>query len=255
MAQPTDLPCLYVYAITASETALPVDCPGVGDENARVRALHRDGLAAVVSPLTARPRARRRDLRAHQEVLAVLAARGPVLPMRFGVIAPDEQSVLAELGAEREARLASLERLTGKAEWNVKGVPDPDALPNLLREDAELRALRESTRRRPGYEASVRLGEAVAAGLQHRAEQAASKVLSALRPLAAESCEGREVGGGALNASFLVAHEAEADFRAAAGRLAAEQAGRIVLTVTGPLPCYSFVSSQFTGVTPVGASS
>ncbi|MGB8939218.1 MAG: GvpL/GvpF family gas vesicle protein [Streptomyces sp.] len=250
-SDPTDPRGLYVYAIAAPGTAAHAErCRAVGDEGAVVSVLSRDGLAAVVSAVSGRPRARRRDLSAHQDVLCALAENGPLLPMRFGVIAPDERTVLAGLDAARADHLAALERLAGRAEWNVKGVPVPEALPDLLREDASLRALRETTRRRPGYEANVRLGEAVAAGLQRRAERAAAEVVTELRPLAAELRGGRDVAGGVLNASFLVPCAAESAFRRAAYALATRYQGRIALTLTGPLPCYSFVTAE---AVPAGA--
>lgn len=242
---------LYVYAITTPGTAAHARrSRAVGDEDAVVSVLSQDGLAAVVSRVAGRPRARRRDLSAHQDVLGVLARHGSVLPMRFGVIAPDEETVLAGLDAAREAHLAALARLEGKAEWNLKGESVPEALPDLLREDGGLRALLDTTRRRPGYEANVRLGEAVAGALQRRAEQAAVDVVAELRPLAAETREGRESAQGAMNVSFLVPRSAETDFREAVGRLAGRCRGRIALTLTGPLPCYSFVSAD---AVPVGA--
>ncbi|MGW0908817.1 GvpL/GvpF family gas vesicle protein [Streptomyces sp. NPDC002853] len=251
MPTPPGPPGLYVYAITAPEHAAHArSCRAVGDENAVVSVLGRDGLAAVVSRVAGRPRARRRDLSAHQDVLAELARRGPVLPMRFGVIAPDEETVLTGLDSAREAHLATLTRLEGKAEWNLKGESVPEALPDVLREDAGLRALRETTRRRPGYEANVRLGEAVAGALQRRAEQAAADVLAELRPLAAETREGRESAGGIMNVSFLVPRSAETAFRKAVDLLATRCRGRITLTLTGPLPCYSFVTAE---AVPAGA--
>ncbi|WP_343245209.1 GvpL/GvpF family gas vesicle protein [Streptomyces sp. SID14478] len=234
-----------MYAITEPETAEHARrCQAVGDHAAPVTVLVEGDLAAVVSPAAEKPRARRRDLRAHQDVLSALLAHGPVLPMRFGVIAPDEGSVRAEMGAQREQHRSALERLAGKAEWNVKGESVPEALPDLLREDAGLRALRASTRLRPGYEANVRLGEAVAAGLQRRAEEAAREVVSELSALATEVRAGGALTGGALNSSFLVAHGAEAAFRQAVHALAERHRGRIALTVTGPLPCYSFVTGE-----------
>ncbi|MFC8124841.1 GvpL/GvpF family gas vesicle protein [Streptomyces sp. NPDC057302] len=251
MPTPPDAYSLYVYAIAASDTAAHAKrCRAVGDENAVVSLLSQGGLAAVVSSVSGRPRARRRDLSAHQDVLRALAANGPVLPMRFGVIAPDAETVLTGLDSARTAHLDALERLAGKAEWNLKGASVPEALPDLMREDANLRALRESTRRRPGYEANVSLGQAVAAGLQRRAEQAAAEVVAQLRPLAAELSEGRDIAGGALNASFLVPHAAETAFRRAVDTLAARHQGRIALTLTGPLPCYSFVAAE---AVPTGA--
>ncbi|MFJ4713899.1 GvpL/GvpF family gas vesicle protein [Streptomyces sp. NPDC088785] len=245
MPAPPARSSLYVYALTDPATAGHARrCPAVGDQGASVTVLVQDDLAAVVSPAAERPRARRRDLRAHQDVLNALLAHGPVLPMRFGMIAADEEAVRADMSARRAQNLSALARVAGRAEWNVKGESVPEALPELLREDAGLRALRASTRQRPGYEADVRLGQAIAAALQRRAEAAARDVVAHLDALAVDVRVGGAVAGGALNSSFLVAQSDEAPFRRAVQALAERHRGRIALTVTGPLPCYSFVGGD-----------
>ena len=92
----------YVYGISASShPALPAGMAGVGDPPVTVRVLKEQGLAAVVSDAPEGLRPKRRDLLAHQNVLAEAGAAGCVLPMRFGSVAPDDDSVtgvLAENG-------------------------------------------------------------------------------------------------------------------------------------------------------------
>ncbi|MGP4000137.1 GvpL/GvpF family gas vesicle protein [Streptomyces sp. 8N706] len=232
---------LYVYGIIGADRAGSRLRPGVGAPPARVRLLPAGRLAAVVSDAPEGLRARRRDLLAHQELLLALADDGPVLPMRFGMVAPDEESLLRELASAEERHLSALKRLDGRVEMNLKAMPVEHSLHSLVSEDVRVRQLREETRRRPGYEANVRLGEAVATGLTRRASEAAAQVLGALDAVADACTRGPEVAGCVLNASFLVPRSRTEHFRRTAEHLAVDHHDRVELRVTGPLPCYSFV--------------
>ncbi|NED13081.1 GvpL/GvpF family gas vesicle protein, partial [Streptomyces sp. SID9124] len=156
---------VYVYAITRAGTALPEGQGGVGSPPARLRSVRQGRLAAVVSDAPPDLRARRRDLLAHQDLLMRLMDEGPVLPMRFGMVAPGEDAVLRQLAADESGHTAALKRLAGCHEINLKALAAEDALADVVAEDATVRKLRDAARRRPGYEASLRLGEAVAAAL------------------------------------------------------------------------------------------
>lgn len=235
---------VYVYGIVRGTQPLPHGAAGVGDPPAEIRLLPADDLAVVVSAAHPGLRARRRDLLAHQGLLLALAEAGPVLPMRFGVVAPDEATVLAHVAARRSEHAEVLERLDGRIEMNVKILPVEDDLAALIREDSAVRRIHEETRRRPGYEANIRLGEAVTAGLRRRAAVAAARLPVELESISDEMCPGPEVEGCVLNLSFLVSQNREARFRAVADRFAGEHTDRLELRLTGPLPCYSFVASE-----------
>jgi Gas vesicle synthesis protein GvpL/GvpF len=236
---------VYVYGVVRTGHPLPAAARGVGA--VRIRRLPAGRLTAVVSDVPEGLRARRRDLMAHQGLLLDLARSGPVLPMRFGMVSPDEETVRDRLAAGRDGYLAALERLDGRCEMNVKALPAEDALEPLVREDPQVRRLSEQARRLPGYEASVRLGEAVAASLARRAAEAAGRALRELSALADGAVRGPDVAGCALNVSFLVAREQDARFRAAVERFAAGHHDRVRLRLTGPLPCYSFVPAETAG--------
>ncbi|WP_328317709.1 GvpL/GvpF family gas vesicle protein [Streptomyces sp. NBC_00388] len=235
---------IYVYGIVGGAHPLPAGATGVGEPPAGIRLLPAGELAVVVSEAPPGLRARRRDLMAHQGLLLELAEDGPVLPMRFGVVAPDEATVLADVAARRSEHAAVLERLGAHVEMNVKVMPVQDNLAALIREDPVVRRVREETRRRPGYEADIRLGEAVSAGLRRRAVAAAALLPAQCAEIAGDMRPGPEVEGCVLNASFLVPRHREADFRAVVERCAATHPGRLELRLTGPLPCYSFVGPE-----------
>lgn len=171
---------VYVYAIVRAAVAPPSDVGGVGSPPAPLRSIRRGKVAAVVSEAPPKLRARRRDLLAHQDLLQRLAEDGPVLPMRFGVVAPDEESVRRQLARAEGEHVAALERLSGGVEVNMKAFPAQSGLSSLIAEDRNVRHLRDEARRRPGYEASLRLGEAVAAALAARAAAAGRRILREL---------------------------------------------------------------------------
>ncbi|MFI6122457.1 GvpL/GvpF family gas vesicle protein [Streptomyces sp. NPDC051064] len=235
---------VYVYAIIRAGAELPADAVGVGSPPAALRLVGDGRVTAVVSDAPEQLRARRRDLMAHQELLLRLSDRGPVLPMRFGVIALDEASVRAQLAGSESEHLATLHHLDRSVEINVKALPAQDALAAVAAEEKNVRRLREEVRRRPGYEANVRLGEAVATALSRRAADAGGKLLHQLTPMARAVAAGPEVLGCALNVSFLVDRKESDAFRATAQRFADAHRERVELRVAGPLPCYSFVPSR-----------
>ncbi|MFI0900436.1 GvpL/GvpF family gas vesicle protein [Streptomyces sp. NPDC020983] len=231
---------IYLYGVTRAGVQLPPGIRGVGDPPGRVRTIPAGDLAAVVGAAPDGLRARRRDLKAHQDVLLAVGAAGPLLPTRFGVVAADEDAVTGRLLADAGGYAAALDRVAGHCEVNLKASPVEDGLAGLLREDPQLRRLRQETRQRPGYDMSVRLGEAVVGGLRRRAAEAAREVADALGALAAEAQPGPEVPGCVLNVSFLVAAERAAACRALFDGMAEQLADRAELRLTGPLPCYSF---------------
>ncbi|MEV8397282.1 GvpL/GvpF family gas vesicle protein [Streptomyces niveus] len=238
---------IYVYGVVRRSHPLSPGAVGVGEPPAPVRLLPADDLAVVVSAAYPGLRARRRDLMAHQGLLMTLAEAGPVLPMRFGMVAPDEATVLAGVAARHGEHVAVLERLDSRVEMNIKITPVQDNLAALLREDPAVRRIREETRRHPGYEANVRLGEAVAAGLRRRAAVAAARLpaeFAGITGMADDVRPGPDVEGCVLNVSFLVPRREEGRFRNVAERFAADHRDRLELRVTGPLPCYSFVAPQ-----------
>lgn len=232
---------LYVYGI-APAGIRPPRAPGV--DGAAVRLLSEAGLCAAVSDAPASVRARRRDLMAHQAVLAELAEQGPVLPMRFAVLTPDAAALCVQLRSDRDHLTAQLDGVRGCVEMNVKGAVVPGYFADLVRRDDTLRALARRTRHRPGYEANVRLGEALAKGVAHEARDAAREVLARLTPLAVRTAPGPVDDEQVLSTSFLVRSADEQRFRQAVTAQARDVGDRLTLSVTGPLPCYSFVDAQ-----------
>ncbi|MGV9930967.1 GvpL/GvpF family gas vesicle protein [Streptomyces olivaceoviridis] len=244
----------YVYGITArSHPALPEGMTGVGEPPLPVRVLTAGELAAVVSDAPEGLRPKRRDLLAHQNVLAEAGAAGCVLPMRFGSVSPDDDTVTSVLTERAEHYLERLRELDGKVEYNVKATHIEEAvLHRVMAENAEVRALAEANRRAGGgsYDDRIRLGEMVAGAVKAKEAEDAAEVQRLLQPGAAAVSVGPESTGWLLNVSFLVSRESAEDFLAAVERVRKSHA-HLELRVNGPLPPYSFVEPGPTA--PAGA--
>ncbi|MER6423650.1 GvpL/GvpF family gas vesicle protein [Streptomyces sp. NPDC001137] len=234
----------YVYGITASShPALPEDLTGVGDPPRPVRVLQEGDLAAVVSDAPEGLRPKRKDLLAHQSVLAEAGAGGPVLPMRFGSVAPDDDTVTGVLAERADHYKERLRALEGKVEYNIKATHQEEAvLHRVMSENAEIRAMTEANRKAGGgsYEERLRLGEMVVAAVKAREAEDAAELQSALEPAAAAVSDGPESTGWLLNVSFLVERESAESFLAEVEQLRKSHP-HIELRVNGPLPPYSFV--------------
>ena len=234
----------YVYGITASShPALSKDLSGVGDPPRPVRVLEEGDLAAVVSDAPEGLRPKRKDLLAHQSVLAEAGAAGPVLPMRFGSVAPDDDTVTGVLAERADHYKERLRALDHKVEYNVKATHQEEAvLHRVMSENAEIRAMTEANRQAGGgsYEQKLQLSEMVVAAVKAREAEDAAAVQSALEPLAAAVSAGPESTGWLLNLSFLVERDDAESFLAEVEQVRNGHP-HIELRVNGPLPPYSFV--------------
>ncbi|MFF4348177.1 GvpL/GvpF family gas vesicle protein [Streptomyces sp. NPDC001530] len=234
---------LYVYAITGASHPLRLDdLKGVGDPPTDLRAVRGDSVCAVVSETPDELTVNRRDMDAHHEVQARLFEEGTTLPLHFGLLAQDEDSVRAVL-AEREREFSErLDELTGRVEFNLKAAWDEEAaLREILEQSEEIRNLNEATRRDDAsYEDRLALGEMVAQEVLRRQEALAAEIVKELQPLVHAERIAPPSDQYAVNASFLVDRE-HADEFAEAGRQLAERLGEQAgIRVLGPLPPYSF---------------
>lgn len=234
----------YVYGITArSHPALPEGMTGVGEPPLPVRILTAGDLAAVVSDAPEGLRPKRRDLLAHQNVLAETGAGGCVLPMRFGSVATDDDAVTQVLGERAEHYAERLRELDGKVEYNIKATHVEEAVLHLvMAENEQVRSLAEANRRSGGgsYDDKIRLGEMVAAAVQAKEAEDAGGVQGLLGPAAAAVSAGPESTGWLLNVSYLVPRDTAEEFLATVEQVRKSHP-HLDLRINGPLPPYSFV--------------
>ena len=261
----------YVYCVGRREELGPhvAGAPGAIEEGAGVEAIAGGELAAAASavptadygeeafesrlsdPVWTAERAMR-----HERVVEHFAARGAVVPLRFGTIYLRRERV-ARMLAEKEGELrAVLARLGGREEWGVNVYCERARLKEVIAQvSPRLRELAEqAARAAPGQ--SYLMGKKIEAlrDDETRAEirRAAAAVEGALASAAEGSArlrvlksEAGEHGETVAKLAFLVARERFADFRAAAERAAAEHVEHgFRLELTGPWPPYNFVNRE-----------
>src|SRR5947207_288274 len=118
----------YVYGVVRKGGAGAPREPGINDQP--IALVSADGLAALTSDVPGEYlEAGRDELLTHSRVLERTLEGGTVLPMRFGVVMPDEQAVREELLLpHREELAAQLDEMDGKVEVNIKGIYDEETV-------------------------------------------------------------------------------------------------------------------------------
>ncbi|GHH82056.1 gas vesicle protein [Kitasatospora indigofera] len=235
---------VYVYSITAAGHPRNLDgLTGVGPDPTALRTVSAGPLCAVVSDAPEELRPKRRDLIAHQAVQERLMADGTVLPLRFGLTAPDDDAVRAALEQRRDEYVQRLAELEGCAEYHLKAAIAEDVLlGEILRESPEARQLNDDIKAGSGSpDLPLALGELVAQEVLARHHALASGIIEALRPHARQERISEPTGDDFLNASFLVDEAHRELFLTAEKGLINELGTEFDFRLHGPLPAYSFV--------------
>lgn len=235
---------VYAYGVVRSGTCPDPGAAGVA--GAAVRLLDEGPLAALVSALPEEGlRVRRRDLRAHLDVLESAFAQTTIVPCRFGAVFESEDAVRAELlAADSERLLALLERLDGRAQLTLHAVHDEElVLREIVAADAEIARLRERTRRagEEGYYARIRLGELVAAAVEERVREDARRIVGELAAVTERLVVEEHGQGYVLAGSLLVRRDGVDAVERRLEALGEEAAGRLRFELVGPLPPTAFV--------------
>ena len=187
-----------------------------------------------------RPPGRRADLLAHSHVVDRLAEAGPVMPVRFGSVLADRESVVADvLAADHDHFVALLEDVRGKVQLNLRASYQRDqVLAEVVQSHPEIAELRRRTKDLPEgtmHPDLVRLGELVSHAMEARRVEDAEDVLDVVRPLVV--AEAPRTGGGldhVVSVALLVESEGVAELEERLEELAEAVHERIRLQLTGP---------------------
>ena len=202
-------------------------------------------VAALVAELPASPvTATRRNLLEHADIVEDAFGWTTILPMRFGILMPNEEAVRESvLDPNVELLESFLERHASTAELTLKASYDEDAvLAEVVAASPRVARLRRRYRDAPSMEAGLNLGETVAAELGARRDRDASRVLDALAPLALDVRAGEvSLESGVVNLAFLVDKDRVGEIEAELEKLSAELSPPVHFKLVGPLPPYSFV--------------
>jgi hypothetical protein len=222
---------VWIYAVVADQTASRLaEVTGVAGEP--VRAVSATGLSAVVSTvgeaigkplasLLAGLAAIETAGRAHHDVIAHLAEAGPVVPLRFATVYPDDATI-RNLLAQRYAELTRmLESFRDKQEWDVKIYVEPGA-------DG---AGDDSSRHSPRWALAVERAERIARALSGIATKTQRRPASF--PLAGEA---RRL---VVDGAYLLDSGRAKEFASVVEATAAAHAA-LRAELNGPWPPYSF---------------
>jgi Gas vesicle synthesis protein GvpL/GvpF len=236
----------YVYGIIPAGDA--AGWPGAqGVRGGPVRAVGAGDLAALVSDLPADVApGTREDLESHRRVLGKAIEQGTVIPMRFGMVMDDDDTVRERLLQRHACRLNEvLRELDGMVQMTLRAFYAGDALLRAaIAGDDEIAQMNELVAGHPEAEShpnKVALGERVAAAVdRHRARDAES-LLERIRPLVSDiQVDPPGSDRVAASAQLLVRRESRAALDALIAELTPKLEGYIALRYIGPLPPYSF---------------
>jgi Gas vesicle synthesis protein GvpL/GvpF len=226
---------------------------GVADEP--VYTVAANGLAAVVGAVSLDEfgqDALRRNLedldwvaqkaRAHDAVITSVARSGSVIPVRMATVYLDDARVRELLTSRRGDFVATLKRLSGRAEVGVKVYADPRRLTTPDKQQADgtaragtaylLRRRQELASREEAYRAAAVEAERIHTTLMRYAVDGKRK------PPPDRSLSGRDEMT-VLNGTYLIDSDAVGLFRESAAALV-NSTEKLTLEVTGPWPPYSF---------------
>jgi Gas vesicle synthesis protein GvpL/GvpF len=241
---------LYAYGITTAALPVPDDVEALTGD-APLRQVTAEDLALLVSAVHAdQLRVDEDDLsetgrlatlaRGHDAVVRAAALRGPVLPLRFGTVVPDEAAARRLLVEHRDSAREHLRRIGNAREWGVKLVrrlDSPVPVASRPRDRAGVTGTEYLARRRQALDQHD-VAEAAA-------EQAADLLVETLAPHVTESLRRGGSSGSSLllDLAVLVEADAEAGFLATAAELRQRlEPDALELEVSGPWPPYSFAS-------------
>jgi len=235
----------YVYGVAAKTP----DMSGLkGVQEAGVHALPAGDLAVVVSLIDLdRPPRSRSDLMAHSAVLDTLARSGPVIPVQFGSVLADLDSVESDLlRARGEEFRGLLTELEGRTQFVMRATYREEVvLREVVGGDQGIADLRMRTRSLPeaaSYADRVRLGELVSRAVEEKRASDAEGLLAEVLPLTVASSP--RAGSGmdhVINIALLVDKDRISALEETLEDLAGAAHERMTIRLLGPMAPYDFV--------------
>ncbi|HEY9682959.1 MAG TPA: GvpL/GvpF family gas vesicle protein [Oculatellaceae cyanobacterium] len=237
----------YLYCIAkAAEQNNIGSIRGIAD--AQLQTIQHRELSVIVSQVSrGRQQATRSNLLRHAEVLENIMQQTQILPIRFGIVAADEEEVInTVLKANYWSFHEILERLQGKKELGLKVLWQQQTVLNkLLEEDTELKNLRDSLAGRSdiaAYHEKIKLGRLLEAALRQYQEALRSEILDSLSELSEELRENKLLTENMiLNSAFLVKSEDEEQFEERVNALG-DKHEHLTFKYTNVAPPYNFVN-------------
>lgn len=239
----------YLYAIIACDEPREFKARGIGERGDAVRTINYRRIAAVVSNSSVvEYENSRRNMMAHMLVLEEVMEQYPLLPVRFGTIAPDAATVEKGLLTPRYDEFTQLlDQMRDRMELGLKAFwHEGAAFEEVVRESDAIRRMRDALSGRSleeTYYERIQLGEAVEKALTQKRARDEETILARIRPYVHKTRTNKIVSDRmVVNAAFLVdrAHGVQID--EAVRKLDEDFNDRLMFKYVGPVPPYNFVN-------------
>jgi hypothetical protein len=216
---------------------------GARKDDLGVRLVESGQLAAAVTDVDAGAELHEEDATRHLDRLIMLLRDGPVLPLAFGTVSPDEDAVRTEvLDAAADDLRQRLDAVDGFVETRLEIYFDEStALRDVMQHDPRLRDLAAEARGDSALETRIALGEAVSGHLQQWRLAHAEAVLPMVEDAVDDVAELESTEPLQQRWAFLVRAERLEDLDRAVGKLRTALGNAAAMDYVGPLPVYSFL--------------
>ena len=239
----------YLYAVLPADAERTLTTTGLG--GAEVTFVVDGAVMAAVSRVAEGEKLRpeRRNLAAHQGVLKALMVDASILPVAFGIVADDEESLRRIMSRNRSVFAQQLAHVKGKVEMGLRVSWDvPNIFEYFVTLHDDLRETRDriyGARREPTQDDKIELGRLFDRVLNEERESLSERVETALSPIAAELKQNRvrserEV----MNLACLVARDQLEAFEAAVFEAARHVDDSFTFDYNGPWAPHSFVEVE-----------
>jgi len=230
---------LYLYALVDHAGGLTGQ---TGIEGSPVFAVTHGRVSALLGPLkSTRLRPERRNVMAHQKVLASVNDGRAILPMRFGLVVSSEDEVASLLEQHQDNLVEQLQRVRGRIELGLRICWKEDQVfANLM---SIYPALEEARRSAPKTrEGLIDIGQRVATALTTQRNSIEAQTHAALTDCVGEfAFNAPKSDAQLLNAACLVDRANVPQFESAVNALGATLDDRYTIDFNGPWAPHNFI--------------
>lgn len=178
-----------------------------------------------------------------QRTLEAVMAQGPVLPARFGSVAPDEAAVRCMLIRGEQRLAAKLDEFGDSVQAEVSVSWDLDAVFFDIGRELHVHRAGQATEGETSQEVSLRVGALVKASLDRRRRDIAAQVLDELMTVATDVIENASSGDDHVASFTLLLDKADlVSLEGVLNRLDGDFGGRLDFRCIGPAPLSTFAA-------------
>jgi len=244
----------YVYAIVPTGDEMTFEVSGLDSDMGRARTLPQGDLAAVVASGAAgdaRGLAKEavvRRLLAHERVVEEIMRFLPVLPVKFGTVLTEEETVRRLLAQSQPLFCSAFDQLRGRLQMEVVVLWDLQRVFQEVRGEEPIAGLTAQIVARPPQDSRgerIAVGQMVQACLARRRAELQARLLPAFRAVTPDLATSPTMDDSVvLNVGLLLDDLGRAELDRRLALLDEEFGGQLTFRCVGPLPPYSFATVE-----------